>query len=87
MKLRGVSVSKTVTLRLNEKMYNLFRSLAVSENRSLSNFIETSVLRFVEDNQFVDEFEMDEIKNNKNLNASLNRALTDVKTKKGRFID
>ena len=87
MRIRGVSMSKTVTLRLNEKMYNLFRDLAVSENRSLSNFIETSVLRFVEDNQFVDEYEMDEIKNNNDLNASMNRALTDVKTKKGRFID
>jgi hypothetical protein len=80
-------MSKTVTLKLNEKMYNLFRNLAVSENRSLSNFIETSVLRFVKYNQFVDEYEMDEIKNNKNLNASMNRALIDVKTKKGRFID
>jgi len=55
-------MSKTVTLRLNESIYNMFRNLAVSENRTLSNFIETSVLRFIEHNQFVDEYEMTVIK-------------------------
>jgi len=65
----------------------MFRNLAVSENRTLSNFIETSVLRFIEHDQFVDEYEMTEIQNNKELNASLNRAIMDVKSKKGRFVD
>ena len=80
-------MSKTVTLRLNESIYNMVRNLAISENRTLSNFIETSILRFIEDNQFVDEFEMTEIQNNKELNASLNRAFEHVKEKKGRFVD
>ncbi len=77
-------MSKTVTLRLKENVYTMFRNLAVSENRTLSNFIETSVLRFIEQNQFVDEYEMTEIRNNKELNISLNRALKDIETKKGR---
>ena len=80
-------MSKTVTLRLNERVYNMFRNLAAGENRPLSNFIETSVLRFIEHNQFVDEYEMTEIKNNKGLNTSLNGALKDVKAKRGRFVD
>ena len=80
-------MSKTVTLRLNESIYNMFRNLAISENRTLSNFIETSVLRFIDYNQFVDEFELTEIRNNKELNTSLTRAVEDVKAKKGRFVD
>ena len=80
-------MSKTVTLRLDDKIYNKFRDLAKSDNRPISNFIETAVLRFVESNEFVDEFEMTEIRNNKKLNASLNRAIKDVKIKKGRFVD
>ena len=80
-------MSKTVTLRLNERLYNMFRNLAVSENRTLSNFIETSVLRFIEHNQFVDEYEMTEIKNNKELKASLNRAFEDVNAQRGHFVD
>jgi uncharacterized protein (DUF1778 family) len=80
-------MSKTVTLRINESIYNMVRNLAISENRTLSNFIETSVIRFIEHHQFVDEFEMTEIRNNGELNASLNRAFEDVKAKKGRFVD
>lgn len=79
-------MSKTVTLRLDENIYNMFRNLAAIENRTLSNFIETSVLRFIEHNQFVDEYEMAEIRTNKELNASFNRAIEDVKANKGRFI-
>jgi len=80
-------MSKTVTLRLNDKTYKLFRNLAESENRPLSNFIETSVLRFIESNQFVDEYEMAEIQDNQDLNRSLKRALKDVKAQRGRFVE
>ncbi len=80
-------MSKTVTLRLNENIYNMFRNLATSENRTLSNFIETSVLRSIEQSQFVDEFEMTEIRNNKELNASLKQGIKDIKANKGRFVD
>ncbi len=80
-------MSKTVTLRLNESNYAMFRNLAAGENRTLSNFIETSVLRFIEQNQFVDEYEMAEIQNNAELNASLQRALKDVKAERGRFVE
>ena len=54
-------MSKTVTLRLNDKSYKIFSTLAQAENRTMSNFIETSVLRSIEQNQFVDEYEMEKI--------------------------
>ena len=38
-------MSKTVTLRLSEKTYERFRTLAERENRPLSNFIETAASR------------------------------------------
>ena len=80
-------MSKTVTLRLKDKIYDMFRSLAESENRPLSNFIETSVLRFIEHNQFVDEYEMAEIRSNQELNRSLRNAFKDVEAKKGHFVE
>ena len=40
-------MSKTVTLRLNDDTYAKFRAFAESDNRSLSNFIETSALRYI----------------------------------------
>ena len=78
---------KTVTLRLNDGIYNVFRKLAGEENRTLSNFIETAVLRYLEESENVDDIEMAEIRNNRSLNQSLKRGLADAKQKKGNFVD
>ena len=56
-------MSKTVTLRLNDKNYNLFKLYAERDHRTLSNFIETSALRFIENELYCDDIEMEEIKN------------------------
>jgi len=79
-------MSKTVTLRMDEKVYNLFRGLARHDNRPLSNFIETAALRFVEEHEYVDEFEMAEIRGNTGLNRSIKRGICDAKVKRGRFV-
>lgn len=78
-------MSKTVTLRLDDKVYKRFRGLAEHDNRSLSNFIETAALRFIEEHEYVDEFEMAEIRNNSSLNRSIKSGLRDAKAKRGRF--
>ncbi|MCK9424599.1 MAG: hypothetical protein M0Q21_01015 [Ignavibacteriaceae bacterium] len=80
-------MSKTITLRLSEENYKVYRKLADRDNRPVSNFIETAVNRFIEHNSYVDEFEMDEIRNNTELNKSLKRGLVDMKLKKGRMVD
>ncbi len=79
-------MSKTVTLRLDESVYGKLRSWAERDNRALSNFIETAALRFIEEHEVVDEFEMAEIEGNKALNASLKKGLKDAKAGKGRFV-
>ena len=76
---------KTITLRLSEDVYDLFQRMAQMDNRPLSNLIETAALRFLESEQYLDEFEMDEIRANKPLNASLKRGLRDAKARRGRF--
>ncbi len=80
-------MSKSVTLRLNDDLYHLLSTLAGSENRTLSNFIQTAVLRQIEQEQFADEFEMAEIRGNQELNSSLKRALKDAEAKRGRFVE
>ena len=79
-------MSKTVTLRLNDEVYQMFKGLAVLDNRPLSNFIETAALRFVEEHEEVDEFEMAEIRENASLNRSIKRGLRDAKAKRGLFV-
>ncbi len=74
-------MSKTVTLRLNERVYELFSRLAERDNRPLSNFIETAVLRFIEVEQVVDDFEMEKVEANK----SIRRGHRDAEEKRGQF--
>jgi len=79
-------MSKTVTLRLDEKTYRKFRILAEKDNRTLSNFIQTSALRYIEESNVVDEIEMAEIESNEELNKSLKRAHRDAKARRGRLV-
>ena len=79
-------MSKTVTLRLDDQVYQRFRTLAERDNRPLSNFIETAALRYVESEEFADEFEMEEIRCNSSLNESLRRGLRDARAKRGRLV-
>ena len=79
-------MSKTVTLRLDDEVYKKFKSLAEHDNRPMSNFIETVALRFVEEREYMDEFEMAEIRNNADLNRSIKSGLRDAKAKRGRFV-
>ena len=76
-------MTKTVTLRLDLKKYKIFKAFAETDNRTLSNFIETATLRYIEENEYVDDFEMEEIRNNKELLLSLKRGHEDVKKRRG----
>jgi predicted transcriptional regulator len=51
-------MSKTITLRLSEESYQKYKKLADRDNRPISNFIETALKRFIESNNFLDEFEI-----------------------------
>lgn len=79
-------MAKTITLRLDDPVYRLFKAVAERENRPISNFIETAVIRFVEDQQSVDEFEMAEIRQNAGLNRSLKRGHADASKRRGAFV-
>jgi len=77
---------KTVTLRIDDNEYRTFKRFAEVENRTLSNFIETATLKYIQENELVDEYEMDEIRSNTQLNQSLERGLQDAAKRKGRFV-
>lgn len=79
-------MAKVVTLRLDDEVYKTFKTIAEQENRPLSNFIETAALRYINEIEFADEFEMAEINSNTVLKDSMNRGIEDYKNRKGRFI-
>jgi predicted DNA-binding protein len=79
-------MSRTVTLRLPDEHYEVFRRYAESDNRSLSNFIETAALRYINEIEYVDEFDMEEVRANRTLNAIMKRGLRDTHARRGRFV-
>ena len=54
-------MAKTVTLRLEEDVYEELHEAAVAERRSLSNLIVTAALARIREAQFVDDEEMAQI--------------------------
>ena len=79
-------MAKTVTLRLEEEVYNVFLEAAKAENRPLSNLIETAALSRIRDQQFIDDAEMSEIMAHENLLKRLKKGARDAEMGKGRFI-
>ncbi len=79
-------MAKVVTLRLDDEVYNTFKTIADQENRPLSNLIETAAMRYIKETEFVDEFEMAEINSNEALKKSMKRGVADYKNRKGRLL-
>ena len=77
---------KTVTLRIDDKLLDRFRHHAEMENRSISNFIETATLRYIEESELIEDFEMSEILNNDDLLKRLKKGSDDARKKRGRFV-
>ncbi len=77
---------KTVTLRLDGETYQTFVKRAKSENRTISNFIETAVKEYIHDSEFVDDAEMAEILANDKLVERLRKGSKAAKEKRGRLV-
>jgi predicted transcriptional regulator len=78
---------KTVTLRLDDKIYEAFVEAAQAENRPLSNLIETAALARIREQQFVDDVEMAEIEANQELIERIRKGSQQARARKGRFAE
>ena len=83
----GSPMSKTVTIRLSEEEYILFSKAAEAVKRPISNLINYLAQQKLEEDLFVDQIEMDEILENKDLVEFLRKGSKDVKIRKGVFVD
>ncbi|MEW5691764.1 MAG: CopG family transcriptional regulator [Candidatus Hydrogenedentota bacterium] len=77
---------KTITLRLNDEIYNKFLIAAEADNRSISNLIETLALKKLQEDMFVEDYEMEEILGNKELIKKLKKGSEDARRKRGRLV-
>lgn len=80
-------MSKTVTLRLDDEVYEELKQAAAAARRPLSNLIETAALRRVREEQFVDDAEMAEIRADEALLERLRAGSRQARERKGSFVE
>lgn len=80
-------MSKTITLRVSEDHYEAFKKYAQTENRKISNAIETLAMKQLENTVFVNDYEMAGIFSDEKLLARIRTGTKQVEEKKGRFVD
>ena len=52
---------KTITLELNDSMYDMFKKAADGQKRTIQNYIEYATLNYTVDTSIVSDSEMEEI--------------------------
>ncbi len=79
-------MSKTITLRISEDHYEAFRKYAQTENRKISNAIETLAMKQLESAYFTDEIETAALLADEALLKRIKAGTAQAKVKKGCFV-
>ena len=66
-------------MRVDNSIYKIIKLAAEGQKRNLSNFIEFATLQYLTSSQYVDNIEMKEILNDKELVRNLKSGLKDMK--------
>ena len=66
-------------MRVQDSIYDMIKLAADGQKRNLSNFIEFATMQYLTSSQFVDNDEMSEIMNDKELVKNLMDGLNDFK--------
>jgi len=70
---------KTVTMRVDDEIYQMIKTAADGQRRNISNFIEYATLQYLTSSQYVSDAEMNEILNDKELTKNLETGLKEAK--------
>ncbi len=71
---------KTLTMRVDDSIYQMIKTAAEGQKRNISNFIEFATLQYLTSVQYVDNSEMNEILNDKELVQNLQEGFKNLKT-------
>ena len=70
---------KTVTMRVDDSIYNMIKQAADGQRRNISNFIEYATIQYLSSSAYVDDNEMNEILKDKELIKSLEKGFKEAK--------
>lgn len=70
---------KTVTMRVDDSVYQMIKTAAEGQKRNISNFVEFATLQYLTSVQYIDNTEMNEILNDEDLVRNLRAGLENLK--------
>ena len=76
----------TISLNIDDKLYEALKAYAEVENRSISNFVETAAMKYIEEIEFADDLEMEAIESDRELIEGIRQGIDDAKARRGRFV-
>ena len=79
-------MSKTITIRLDEDTYDLIKSAAEGQMRSISNFVEFATVSYLTEEAFVSDEEMNELMSDTELVQTLKKAKVHVQSKRYKIV-
>jgi hypothetical protein len=80
-------MAKTITLRIDDDLYNKIKKAAESEHRSISNYIENATRYYLLEEYFVSDEEMEDVLRNKNFISNIKSSLDDIEKGKYTFVE
>jgi len=77
-------MAKTITLRVDDSIYDTLKRAANGDRRTISNFIEYATINYIFYNNTVDDNEMNEILS---FEKDLKKGLKDIKNGRYKFVE
>ncbi|MDD5569322.1 MAG: CopG family transcriptional regulator [Candidatus Pacebacteria bacterium] len=72
-------MSKTITMRVDDDIYQMFKKAAHGARRTISNFLEYATISYLSQETYISDSEMKEITKDKDLMKSLKLGEKEIK--------
>ena len=77
-------MAKTITVRIDDSTYDIFKLAAAGQKRTISNYLEYATLNYTMNEMIVDDIETNEILK---YEEDIKKALSDISAERYRIID
>lgn len=77
-------MARTITVRIDDSTYNIFKLAADGQKRTISNYLEYATLNYTMNETIVDDIEMNEILKSE---EDIKKGLSDISAGRYRIID
>ncbi len=77
-------MAKTITVRIDDTVYEIFKKAADGQKRTISNYLEYATLNYTMNESIVDDLEMKEILE---YEKDIKKGLSDISAGRYRIID